>query len=1204
VTMKEDEDKLRRSVAVQNADSIFVARQRAEQRKEFYLAEGRRLAHMGSWAFHPSGFFEYWSPEVFQIYGLDPTKGAPALNEYLATLHPQDRELMAGTIDKMLREGSGCDVKQRILRPGGENRYVRWVGVPVFDKEVIEGFVGVAMDVTEQENLAQELRRREAYAAEAQRLSHTGSFGWRVSSGEIRWSEETFQIFQYDRTTKPTLELILQRVHPEDRALLQQAIDRAIDYGRDFEHEHRLLMPNGSVKYVHVVARAVRDESRGIEFVGAVMDVTERKQVEDRERHRSRILESLTAGATLATILDSICRAIEVEDPTALCTIMLMDNDGKHLLHGAAPSMPRFFADAAHGIEIGEDIGSCGAAAYTKNRVVVEDLSSHPYWLPYRDLTQKAGLKSCWSEPILRANGEVLGTFGIYHRTPRSPDPDDVQRIKYAADFARLAIEYKQAEVGLKESEERFRLISENVTDLIAVVDLEGRRVYNSPSYKEILGDPEALHGTDSFNEIHPDDRDKIKATFEETVRTGVGQRAEYRFLLRDGSVRFIESQGSVIRDRQGRPANVVVVSRDITERRQAEAKLKEGEEKFRKAFMTGADAFYIATFDEGLIIEVNNCFQELFGFTSEEIIGKTSIQLGIYADPVDRARMVSEVKSRGSVRNLEIRARRKGGEIFPLLMSASLLQMGGKQLILGVLRDITERKRAEAENVRLVTAIEQSAEAVMITSADGAIEYVNPAFTGITGYSRAEVVGQNPRMLKSDKHEPAFYQQLWATILKGEIWHGEILNRRKDGTLRTEEMYIDPVRSGRGEITHFIATKLDVTERKHLEEQFRQAQKMEGVGRLAGGVAHDFNNLLTIINGYGELMLGRFESNDPMRGYLVEIMNAGNRAASLTRQLLAFSRQQVLAPRVLDLNLLVADVEKMLRRLIGEDIDLVMVQEPALGQVKADPGQLEQILMNLAINARDAMPEGGKLVIETANVELDDAYSRSHALVSPGRYVMLAVSDTGIGMDAGTQAHIFEPFFTTKEKDKGTGLGLATVYGIVKQSSGHIWVYSEPGRGTAFKIYLPRFEEVEESVHAPEARGHSVPGTETILLVEDEEAVRSLAVRVLQDLGYQLLESTSPEDALEIAERHKEPIDLLLTDVVMPRMSGRKVAEHLALMRPGMKVLCMSGYTDDAIVRHGVLEAGVAFLQKPFTPAALARKVREVLDARRHESS
>ncbi len=385
---------------------------------------------------------------------------------------------------------------------------------------------------------------------------------------------------------------------------------------------------------------------------------------------------------------------------------------------------------------------------------------------------------------------------------------------------------------------------------------------------------------------------------------------------------------------------------------------------------------------------------------------------------------------------------------------------------------------------------------------------------------------------------------------------------------------------------------------RKRAEEQFLQAQKMEAVGRLAGGIAHDFNNLLTIISGYSQVLSERVATDPTLRGYVTEISKAADRAAALTRQLLAFSRQQVLAPQVLDLNAVVTNIEKMLRRTIGEDIDLTAIPGPGLGMVKADPVQIEQVIMNLVVNARDAMPKGGRLTIETANVELDEAYARNHVAVTPGQYVMLAVSDTGQGMDAQTQARIFEPFFTTKEKGKGTGLGLATVYGIVKQSGGNIWVYSEPGQGAAFKVYLPRVQEAVTGAEPAPAHAAHPRGTETVLLVEDEVSLRSMIRGVLESNGYRVLDARNGEDALVVSQQHRGPIHLLLTDVVMPQMGGRDLADHLAPLYREMKVLYMSGYTDDAIVHHGVLNPGTAFLQKPFTPAALARKVREVLDA------
>ncbi len=418
-------------------------------------------------------------------------------------------------------------------------------------------------------------------------------------------------------------------------------------------------------------------------------------------------------------------------------------------------------------------------------------------------------------------------------------------------------------------------------------------------------------------------------------------------------------------------------------------------------------------------------------------------------------------------------------------------------------------------------------------------------------------------------------------------------MNRMADDLLRSRrelEAYSQTLESRVEERTRELS---------QAQDQLRQAQKMEAVGRLAGGVAHDFNNLLTAITGYSDLLMSDLAEGDPMRGDLEQVKHAADRAASLTRQLLAFSRRQVLQPRVLDLNAVVGSVDKMLRRLIGEDIDLLTVPAPALGWVKADPGQLEQILMNLAVNARDAMPQGGKLTIETANVELDGAYVRQHAAVQPGPYVMLAVSDTGCGMDAETRSHLFEPFFTTKEVGKGTGLGLATVYGIVTQSGGTVSVYSEPGRGTTFKLYLPR---VEDAAGRPVPAGLPAPpvkGSETILVVEDEKAVRSLACEVLKRNGYTVLEARHGDEALAVSDRHEGRIALMLTDMVMPGKRGPDVARQLAAVRPDMKVLYMSGYADSGIVHQGVLDAGTAFLAKPFTPTALARKVREVLDVK-----
>lgn len=514
-----------------------------------------------------------------------------------------------------------------------------------------------------------------------------------------------------------------------------------------------------------------------------------------------------------------------------------------------------------------------------------------------------------------------------------------------------------------------------------------------------------------------------------------------------------------------------------------------------------------------------------------------------------------------------------------------------------GVAMDIDKRKFAE-ERLRLqAAALEAAANSIVITDTEGTILWTNRAFSELTGYSAEEAWGKNPRLLSSGKHDQAFYTNLWQTITAGKVWCGKIVNRRKDGSFYTEEQTVTPVRSEGGDIAHFVAIKYDVTEREVLEQQLRQAQKMEAVGRLAGGVAHDFNNALGVITGYSELLQLALPAEAPLRKHADEILKAGRRAASLTQQLLAFSRKQPIQPALLDLNSVVTDVDKMLRRLIGEDIDLEIHRDSSLKRVKADRGQIEQILMNLAVNARDAMQHGGKLLIETASTELDDIYLRQHPYAKVGRYVMLSVSDSGCGMDKETQTHIFEPFFTTKELGKGTGLGLSTVYGIVKQSDGCISVYSEVGKGTTFRIYLP---EVEATAQSPERESTVrvlARGTETILLVEDEDALRGLTLSSLQSGGYTVLEARDGKAATEVAQQHNGPIDLLLTDVIMPGISGRELADHLLKLRPAMRLLFMSGYTHDLITHHGALDPGTALLEKPFGVESLLTKVREVLD-------
>lgn len=523
------------------------------------------------------------------------------------------------------------------------------------------------------------------------------------------------------------------------------------------------------------------------------------------------------------------------------------------------------------------------------------------------------------------------------------------------------------------------------------------------------------------------------------------------------------------------------------------------------------------------------------------------------------------------------------------------------KRLVPATDRELAEAKaRAALRNTEAsyATLVEYAPIGVYRSNPAGQFLSVNSALVRMLGHdSAADVLAldmgrdvyadaaERQRLIDRDTYTDHQYDDVEAT------W------KRKDGHLLNVQLSVRAVRNAAGQVEYYETFVRDVTEQRLLQQQLAQSQKMEAIGRLAGGVAHDFNNVLTAVFGYVDLLREELPANSAAQRDLDEVRKASERAASLTKQLLAFSRQQVLEPVVLELNELVEDFEKMLRRVIGEDVEMRLALGKHAGNVRADPGQLQQVLMNLVVNARDAMPTGGTLILETTNADLTEQYAELHQPVVPGPYIMLAVSDTGTGMTPETKARIFEPFFTTKEKHKGTGLGLSTVYGIVKQSGGYIWVYSEVGRGTTFKVYLPRVDAPADELHRPREPG-TVAGTETILLAEDDAMLRPLAKGLLEKLGYTVLAAENAAGALEAAEKHAGPIHLLVADVVMPGASGRELARQLERIRPTTKVLYVSGYTDDAIVHHGMLESGLNFLQKPFTPAILARKVRDVLDA------
>jgi PAS domain S-box-containing protein len=640
---------------------------------------------------------------------------------------------------------------------------------------------------------------------------------------------------------------------------------------------------------------------------------------------------------------------------------------------------------------------------------------------------------------------------------------------------------------------------------------------------------------------------------------------------------------------------------REVNERLEARVeerttKLRESEDKFSKAFYNHPVAMQIADIKTGERVDLNESFIQLFE-TEREVCQHTNIFAdNFWLDPEQPQKGFEQLIKDRVVINYPMDAVTASGAIKNLLVSRSMLDIGDGNLAISSFIDITENKRAMEERELLMNAIEQTADAIVITDSKGTMQYVNPAFVRITGYTNEESIGRNPRILKSGEQDDAFYKTMWNELTRGKIWSGRLINKKKDGSLYTEEATISPVHDSSGAIINFVAVNRDITQECEAENRLRQSQKMEAVGILAGGVAHDFNNMLSVILGYTGMALKKTEPSHVNYRNLEAIRKAAERSAELTRQLLAFSRKQPLEPKVINLNDLLENLEKMLRRVVREDIDFKMVYTDNLDLVHADPGQIEQIIINLVTNARDAMPEGGKITIETTNVELDEQYAETHLGTRVGRYVLLSVSDAGCGMDEKTRERIFEPFFTTKAPGEGTGLGLSTVYGTVKQSGGYIWCSSEPDKGTTFKVYLPRTNEspaleTEQDV-SPVRDGDE----EHILMVEDEEQVRSMLEAMLKELHYQVTVAENGEEALLLYQEQGFRPDLIITDVVMPGMGGKRLVEQVQKTVPEQKVLYMSGYTDDAIGHHGVLDADTNFIQKPFTFRGIAEKIEQVL--------
>ncbi|MDB9823356.1 PAS domain S-box protein, partial [Deltaproteobacteria bacterium] len=1020
-------------------------------------------------------------------------------------------------------------------------------------------------------------------------IAKIGDFTWDIKTGEVTWSDALYDMLQYDNSEKMDYKKVNAEIHhPDDLERITQWLNDCISSGEKalVPNEYRVIRKDGEILYVQTVGIIEHREGKSARVFATVQDITKHKQADDA------LIESRRQLTTLMDNLPGIAYRCLNKPGWPMEFI----SEGCHVITGYATAE---FADT-------------GNLLYGD---LIHPKDQHVVW----DTIQKSVRKG---EPFV-TEYRLRDRDGVEHWVWEQGRPvaKDHDGISFLEGFISDITERKRAE----EEQEKLQAQLSNALEIAYLGHWEydvtkDLFTFNDHFYKVFRTTAEEVGGyTISSAEyarlfVHPDDTHLVAEEIRKAIEAtdpSFKRQLEHRMIYADGTVGYISVQFFIIKDAQGKTVKTYGVNQDITERKKAEEDLRESEKRFRTLFMSMNEGFYLSEIiydDNGnpcdyRYLEVNPKFEQIIGLSRDEIIGKRYKELV----PVDTTQWLN-IYCKVALTGIPQRYYFYSPE-YRIHFETYAYKPAKNQVTVFVI-DITERKQAEEKlkdsEEKYRALYEEAPDGYIALDKDGRIINVNKKILEMFGYKQEEMLGKFLWNFVIEKEES---RKTIKAKLSGHAINARNLERSylcKDETVMPVLIDDIVIRTAEGEVEGLRAIIRDKTDLKKAEEekeklnqQLRQAQKMEAIGTLAGGVAHDFNNILTSIIGNADIALMTIDKDESLRKEIEEIKMAGEKAASLTRQLLAFSRKQIVQPKILDLNLLLASIEKMLIRLIGENVEIIMITEADLWQIEIDPGQMEQLIMNLVINAKDAMPNGGKITIQTANKDLDTNYFVEHGIAEeqPGSYVMVSVSDAGSGMDKETQEHIFEPFYTTKELGKGTGLGLSTVYGIIKQNRGFIWVYSELGQGSIFKIFLPRLKEgikTEEKEQTPE---ENLSGSETVLIVEDDSALLNFAQKALHHYGYKVLTAKNGEDALRLNKKHEGPIDLLLTDVIMSKMSGKETAERLQPLYPRMKIIYMSGYTDNSIVHLGVLARGVNFLEKPFSAESLARKVREVLD-------
>lgn len=1129
------------------------------------LQEAQRIARLGRWDMDFATGKVEWSDGMYEILDLDPKEEAGHYNDIMKFVYSEDREMLDTAFKESVEKHERYELQHRIILKDGTVKWVHESGECEYDSagKPIRAY-GTTQDISDQVEATLAYKKSSERLRLATKAGQVGVWEYDFAYDNLIWDDMMFKIYGVDRASfDGKFHSWEHSVHPDDLEKTREEFSHAVRDGAPFEAEFRIVTKRLQVKHIRALAEVEYDR-RGepSRVIGMNWDVTPHRQMvaalTASEQDYRNLFENMTTGFVLFEVLKN-SSGVPVDFRFAQ-------------LNESARKM----ADRDRMELIGQSL-----------KEVFQPLEE--YWIDVLAKVAMTGQASSY-ENRMESIGRYLSIWIFV------PKPGFLGVVVTDTTARRMA------EDAMHAAQQQLQLIFDNTNDVIFKTDAQGNYSYLNSAAEELTGFPiPELLGKNILDLVSPELREEMAARLQTRLQ---GEDDPHGFYFemshRDGHKIVLEIVTTVMRDAEGNLEEIHGIARDATERKKAEKELEESR-RFLRSIIDTIPARVFWKDRDSVYLGCNRAFAADAGVEHpDDLVGKTDYDLSWSGSEADLYR-----KDDQEIMTLELerinyeepQTRPDGTQFWLSTSKVPIRDVDGRVIgVLGAYQDITLRKALEEERSRLTTAINQSAEAIVIMDLEGYIQYVNPAFSSVTGYEPQEAVGQNLAIIKSGKHDDMFYSNIWKTIESGESWNGRIINKRKDGVFYTAESAISPVKDPGGAIEHYVVAIRDVSEQVELEQHVRQAQKMDAVGRLAGGVAHDFNNILQSILGFSGILMSELEEGSSQYEDVSEIRKAARRAGDLTRQLLTLSRKHNVEYSLQNLNEIISRNEKMMRRLIGEHIEFVFDFDPGLKTVRADLSQIEQIILNLFINARDAMPEGGRLTVRTTNVEVEPADA------SDSGQICLEVQDTGHGIREDVKQHLFEPFFTTKQVGEGTGLGLSVVYGIVQQHGGHIEVSSRVGEGALFKVFLPICTEEPEPMLVDENKprdARSLEGHgERVLVLEDDTVVRELSCRMLKDAGYDVKSAASVQDARTFME--SDCCDLMMADMVLPDGNGLELAQELKGLRTDLRVLICSGYSQDPDVLDVIRKNNFRYLEKPVGSMQLLQTVREMLDESR----